>query len=73
MASLMRPNRCNTNISPAVNPQLGGPDGYHLTSSSGSVIDKALASDGPGDDIDGETRVPSSGMIDMGADEYTAP
>lgn len=58
-----------TNISPEANPNFVGGGNYHLTSSSTNVIDHALASDGPGDDIDSQTRVPLSGMIDMGADE----
>ena len=56
------------NIDPATDPSFGS--NYRLTGFSINVIDAALAADGPSDDIDGDSRIPVSGMIDMGADEY---
>jgi hypothetical protein len=56
------------NVHPAEDPSFGS--NYRLTGFSINVIDEALAADGPSDDIDGDSRIPVSGMIDMGADEY---
>jgi parallel beta-helix repeat protein len=43
---------------------------YHLTSSSGDVVDGGTATGAPSDDIDGDTR---DSYPDMGSDEYIAP